>query len=133
MKVPLTIADHLDRAESVYARRTVLVDEPDQAAAPWEPLTAAAMAERARAQAAALDALGVAHGERVAVVSHNSARLFTSFFGVSSFGRILVPINFRLNAEEVQYIVEHSGASVLLVDPELEADLGDVGGVKHRF
>ena len=35
MKVPLTIADHLDRAEAVYGRRTVLLDEPDQPAAPW--------------------------------------------------------------------------------------------------
>src|SRR5215218_9038387 len=120
MKVPLTIADHLDRAESVYARRTVLVDEPDQAAAPWEPLTAATMAERARAQAAALDALGVAHGERVAVVSQNSARLLTAFWGVSAHGRILVPINFRLSAEEIQYILGHSGATMLLVDPELD-------------
>ena len=51
------------------------------------------------AQAAALDALGVAHGERVAVVSHNSARLLTSFFGVSAYGRIVVPINFRLSAD----------------------------------
>ena len=65
MKVPLTIADHLDRAESVYGRRTVLLDEPDQPATPWEPLTATAMGERARAQAAALDDLGVAQGERV--------------------------------------------------------------------
>ena len=38
-----------------------------------------------------------------------------------------------MNAEEVAYIVEHSGASVLLVDPELEGDLGGVDGVKHRF
>ena len=37
------------------------------------------------------------------------------------WGRILVPINFRLAPAEVEYIVEHSGASVLLVDPELEA------------
>ena len=40
------------------------------------------------------------------------------FFGVSGYGRVLVPINYRLNAEEVSYIVEHSGATVLLVDPE---------------
>ena len=39
---------------------------------------------------------------------------------------MLVPINFRLNTEEVQYIVEHSGASVLLVDPELDEALGGV-------
>jgi acyl-CoA synthetase (AMP-forming)/AMP-acid ligase II len=132
MKVPLTIADHLDRAEAVYAQRTVLIDEPDQPAAPWAPLSAATMAERARAQAAALDALGVAQGERVAIVSQNSARLLTAFWGVSAYGRILVPINFRLGNEEISYIVEHCGASMLLVDPELDEHVGDVG-VARRF
>ena len=68
------------------------------------------MAARARAQAAALDGLGIGIGERVAIVSHNSARLLTALFGVSGSGRVLVPINFRLVAEEVKYIVEHSGA-----------------------
>ena len=70
--------------------------------------------------AAGLDDLGVGVGERVAMVSHNSARLITALFGVSGSGRVLVPINFRLAAEEVEYIVEHSGAAVLLVDPELD-------------
>ena len=46
--------------------------------------------------ALALDDLGVEHGERVAIVSPNSGRFLTSFFGVSGYGRILVPINFRL-------------------------------------
>ena len=45
---------------------------------------------------------------------------------MSGSGRILVPINFRLVAEEVKYIVGHSGARLLLVDPELEAALADV-------
>ena len=70
--------------------------------------------------------LGIAPGERVAMVSHNSARLLTALFGVSGSGRILVPINFRLVAEEVKYIVAHSGARVLLIDPELEAAMADV-------
>jgi acyl-CoA synthetase (AMP-forming)/AMP-acid ligase II len=90
------------------------------------------MADRARAQAAGLDALGVAQGARVAIVSHNSARLLTSFFGVSAFGRVLAPINFRLVADEVSYIVEHCGAEVLLVDPELEEAMKNVTA-KHKF
>ena len=73
----------------------------------------------------------VGFGERVAIVSHNSARLLTALFGVSGAGRILVPVNFRLNAEEVGYIVEHCGAKVLLVDPELEESLRGVGGEAH--
>ncbi|MFE1288474.1 AMP-binding protein [Streptomyces sp. NPDC058751] len=132
MLVPFGALDFLDRAVTVYGDRLGVVDEPDQPAEPWEGLTYRSVGELARAQAAGLDALGVPHGARVAVVSPNSARLLTSFFGVSGHGRVLVPVNFRLTSEEVNYIVEHSGASVLLVDPELADRLSGVG-CKHRF
>ncbi|MGC4979157.1 AMP-binding protein [Streptomyces sp. DT193] len=132
MLVPFGALDFLDRAVAVYGDRLGVVDEPDQPAEPWEGLTYRRVGELARAQAAGLDALGVPHGARVAVVSPNSARLLTSFFGVSGHGRVLVPVNFRLTADEVSYIVEHSGASVLLVDPELADRFAGVG-CKHRF
>ena len=132
MFVPLTVSDFLDRAEQVYGARTGVVDEPDQPAPSLGSLTYAEMATLARRQAAHLDRLGVAPGERVAVVSHNSARLLTSFFGVAGWGRVLVPVNFRLRPDEVRYIVEHSGAKVLYVDPELDEALVDVTA-EHRF
>ena len=132
MKVALTIVDHLRRAEQVYPDRVALIDEPDQPAESWGTITYKEMARRARAQAAGLDALGVPRGARVAIVSQNSARLVTSFFGVAGYGRVLVPINFRLVAEEVAYIVEHCGADVLLVDPELDEALSAVTA-RHRF
>ena len=132
MKVALTIMDHLRRAEQVYADRIAVVDEPDQPAESWGSITYREMARRARAQAAGLDALGVPHGARVAVVSQNSARLLTSFFGVSGYGRVLVPINFRLVAEEVKYIVAHCGAEVLIIDPELADALAEVE-CRHKF
>ena len=126
MKVALTVNDFLRRAELLYPDRVAVVDEPDQPAESWGEITYGEMARRARAMAAGLDELGIAPGERVAMVSHNSARLLTALFGVSGSGRILVPINFRLVAEEVKYIVEHSGARVLLVDPELADSMADV-------
>jgi acyl-CoA synthetase (AMP-forming)/AMP-acid ligase II len=132
MKVALTVNDFLQRAELVYPHRVAVVDEPAQPAESWGSYTYAEMATRARAIAAGLDALGIGAGERVAMVSQNSARLLTALFGVSGSGRILVPINFRLVAEEVRYIVEHSGARVLLVDPELDAALADVT-CEHRM
>ncbi|MET9409863.1 AMP-binding protein [Streptomyces sp. NPDC002935] len=132
MLVPFGARDFLDRAVTVYGDRVGVVDEPDQPAEPWEGLTYRRVGELARAQAAGLDALDVPHGARVAVASPNSARLLTSFFGVSGHGRVLVPVNFRLTADEVSYIVEHSGASVLLVDPELTDRLAGVS-CKHRF
>ena len=76
--------------------------------------------------------MGIGVGERVAIVSHNSARLLTALFGVSGSGRVLVPINFRLVAEEVKYIVAHSGARVLMIDPELEEAMADVE-CEHKF
>ena len=120
MKVALTVNDFLRRAELLYPDREAIADEPDQPAESWGSVTYREMARRATALAAGLDALGVGVGERVAMVSHNSARLLTALFGVSGSGRVLVPINFRLVAEEVKYIVAHSGATVLLIDPELE-------------
>ena len=131
MKVPLTIGDYLSRGAAVYGRRTAVVDEPG-AAGSLGTLTYRELESRARGMALALDAWGVGHGERVAIVSPNAARFVVSYFGVSGYGRILVPVNYRLNADEVGYIVDHSGSSVLLVDPESEDSLRGVSA-KHKI
>ena len=120
MHVPLTINDHLARAVTAYGDRIGLVDEPDQPAASLGALTYREVRALADAQAAALDRDGVEVGARVAILSQNSARMIVAFFGVTGTGRVLVPINFRLNREEIRYILADSGASLLLVDPELE-------------
>jgi acyl-CoA synthetase (AMP-forming)/AMP-acid ligase II len=133
--VPFSVSDFLDRAVQVYGERVGAIDEPVQPAPPLGAggeLTYAEIGDLARRQAARLDELGVGVGDRVAVVSHNSSRLLTSFFGVSGSGRVLVPVNFRLRPDEVRYIVEHSGARVLIVDPELDEALAEVTA-EHRF
>ena len=132
MYYPLTVRDFIDRAETVYPDRVAVVDEPDQPAPSLGTITYRELAELARAQAARLDQLGVPAGGRVAVMSQNSTRLLTSFFGVSGWGRILVPINFRLSLAEIEYIVGHSGAQVVYADPELKDKL-DVLDVEHKF
>src|SRR3954462_11492873 len=132
MRVPLTTRDFLDRAELVYGDRVGIVDEPAQPAPSLGELTYREVARRARAMQAALDGLGIGEGERVAVVSHNSGRLLELLLGVPSSGWVLVPVNFRLSPEEVQFIVGHSGARVLLVDPELETSLKGVDA-EHKF
>src|SRR2546423_4979948 len=131
MKVPLTVADFLDRAVTVFPGREALVDEPGTPGSLGR-ITYGELGARARGMALALDRMGVGEGERVAIVSPNAARFCISFFGVSAFGRVLVPINFRLNAQEVGYIVEHSGSTLLLVDPELDEALAEVN-VKERI
>ena len=131
MRVALTVADFLNRAALVYGHRTAVVDEPGVAGS-FGTQTYAEIEARARGMALALDDLGVDHGERVAIVSPNSARFLTAFFGVSGYGRILVPINFRLTSDEVAYVVEHSGASVLLYDPDLAGEV-DTIKVGHKI
>ena len=132
MFVPLTVDDFLHRAETVFADTVAVVDEPNQPAVPVPRTTYRELARRVRAWQAGLDALGVRPGERVAVVSQNSARLLELLYAVPASGRIAVPVNFRLRADEVRYAVEHSGASVLLVDPELDEPLRDLRA-PHRF
>src|SRR5216684_2091367 len=132
MIVPLTVGDFLERAELVYGHREAVADEPNPPGGGLGRFTYSQFGDMARSLAAALDELGVAEHERVAIVSPNAARFLVSLFGVSVFGRVLVPINFRLNAEEIRYIIEHSGSSVLLVDPELAESLRHIP-VKHRF
>ena len=132
MFVPFSVNDFLDRAAGVYGARTGIVDEPQQPAPSLGDLTYAEVRSLARRMAARLDALGIEPGERVAMVSHNSARLLTALFGVCGSGRVLVPVNFRLRPDEVSYIVGHSGARVLYVDPEIDEALASVD-CEHRF
>jgi fatty-acyl-CoA synthase len=131
VRVPLVIGEFLERAALVHGDRIAVVDEPASTGSLGR-LTYAELYRRACGMAAALDDLGVKTGARVAIVSPNSAKFLISFFGVSGFGRVLVPINFRLNAAEVAYIIEHSQSEVLLVDPEVEAALAGVN-VKESF
>jgi fatty-acyl-CoA synthase len=131
MKVPLTIGDFLSRGAAVYGHRTAVVDEPGVTGS-LGSLSYRELESRARGMALALDAMGVGQGERVAIVSPNAAKFVISYFGVSGYGRILVPVNYRLNADEIGYILDHSGSTVLLVDPESEDSLRGVSP-KHKI
>ena len=121
----LTVQDFLERAAQVYPDRVALVDEPDVSGS-MGVVNYGSLYRRARRMAKTLEDMGVGQGERVAIFTPNSGKMVTSLYGVSGFGRILVPINFRLSVEEVAYIVEHSGASVLLIDPEYEDFLSGI-------
>jgi fatty-acyl-CoA synthase len=132
MEIPLTIADHMRRASLVYGDRIGIIDEPDQPAPSMGEITYRRFEELATGLAAGLDDLGLPLGARVGIVSQNAARVLIHLYGTSAFGRVAVPINFRLSRDEVDYIVRHSGADALIIDPELEGTLGDIP-VKHRF
>ncbi len=125
MHVPMTINQFLDRAALVAPDNVAIIDESD-VLGNLGTLTYAEMRDRANGLSATLQQLGIREGDRVAIVSANSAKFLISFFGVSGSGRVLVPINYRLSKQDIAYIVEHSGASLVLVDPEVHDLVSDL-------
>jgi fatty-acyl-CoA synthase len=67
----------------------------------------------------ALAARGVAKGDRFAVFSRNNHAFVVTYFALARLGAISVPINFMLGADEVAYILGHSGATGILAEEEL--------------
>ena len=132
MHVPLTLADFLYRAEMVYGGRSAIVDEPNPPGGGLGRTTYGELAAMARSLASALDERDVPEGARVAIISPNSTRFLATLFGVSAFGRVLVPVNYRLNATEIGFILEHSGSTVVLMDPEVSGGLAHLP-MRHRL
>src|SRR6188768_3660689 len=89
---------------------------------------------RVRRLASALTSVGVQKGDRVAVICPNIPPMLEAHYGIPLAGATMVPINTRLSADEIAYILNHSGAKVLLIDTELssviERCLGQVETVK---
>ncbi|MEM9530896.1 MAG: long-chain-fatty-acid--CoA ligase [Pseudomonadota bacterium] len=114
MHVPLLVDDFLDRAAALYPEKTAIVDGDLR-------FTYAQFAERVNRLSNALLALGLKQGDRVCILSPNSHFFLESFYATSQLGVVLVPLNYRLIAEDHQYIINHSGARALLVDREYTA------------
>ena len=89
-----------------------------------EAVTYGQMVDRAGTVAAGLAARGVGAGDVVALLSYNNIEFLTTIFAANHLGAIAMPINWRLAAEEVRYILDHSQARVLVCDAEL-LELGD--------
>ncbi len=77
------------------------------------------MADAATQMARALEASGIAPGDRVAALLPNLPEMLVAHFGVPLRHGVLVSINTRLSSPEVEYILNHSGARMLIVDTEL--------------
>jgi acyl-CoA synthetase (AMP-forming)/AMP-acid ligase II len=88
-----------------------------------ETTTYQEMVLRAAASAAGLAERGVRQGEVVALLSYNCPEFLETVFAANYLGAIAMPINWRLAAPEVRYIIEHSEARVLVCDDAL-VDLG---------
>ncbi|MDH3497836.1 MAG: long-chain-fatty-acid--CoA ligase [Gemmatimonadota bacterium] len=123
---PLTPLAFLERTVRVFPNKTAVVYGGDR----W---TYAQFAERVGRFAGALLRAGVEPGDRVAVLAPNVPELLEAHFAVLRVRAALVAINTRLQAGEVGYILDHSGARVVLVDPELAPRVKDVpGGLAAR-
>jgi fatty-acyl-CoA synthase len=128
MEVPLTPLEFARRTRALYPDREAVVDRELR-------LTYAQFFERCDRWSAALQRLGVAAGDRVAYIAPNTHAQLESFYAVPQIGAVLVPINYRLTADDFAYIIGHSGATVVCVHEDyLEAVdriRSQVAGVRH--
>src|SRR5579885_2140211 len=106
MLVPLTPLEFARRSRTLYPGREAVVDGDLR-------LTYAQFFDRCDRWSAALQSLGVTKGDRVAYIAPNIHAQLESFYAVPQIGATLVPINYRLSAAEFEYIVNHSGATVV--------------------
>jgi fatty-acyl-CoA synthase len=110
--VPLNEFDFLKRALAAHATKEAVVCGDTR-------LTYSQLGERVNAWVNAFRSLGVGKGDRVAILSQNCHRVLEAFFAAPVIGSILMPLNFRLAPEEFEYILNHGGARVLIVEEGL--------------
>ncbi|MEK7387043.1 MAG: AMP-binding protein, partial [candidate division NC10 bacterium] len=111
-RTELTPVSFLERSAYVFPQKTAVVHGSRR-------YTYKQFEERVNRLASALRRAGVAKGDRVAFLCPNIPAMLEAHYGVPASGGVLVAINTRLNADEVGYILEHSGSTFLFVDAEL--------------
>src|SRR6202167_2238512 len=111
MNLPLTPVRFLRYAEAQFPGKTAVVCGEQR-------FTYAEFADRVARLAGALRAAGVKPGDRIAFLSLNCHRLLEAYYGVLEAGAILLPLNIRLAAPELTYILNDSGATVLFLEQE---------------
>jgi fatty-acyl-CoA synthase len=111
---PLTPTAFLRRAAHVFGDRIGVIDGDTR-------FTYAQFLERTLKFAGALKGLGVAAGDRVAVLAGNSHVMLAAHYSAPLAGAVLVALNTRISAGDIAYILDHAGCSVLIYDQEYEA------------
>ncbi|HWZ46576.1 MAG TPA: long-chain-fatty-acid--CoA ligase [Candidatus Saccharimonadales bacterium] len=115
MEIALTPLEFARRARRLYADREAVIDGDLR-------LTYGQFFERCDRWSAALQKLGVRPSDRVAYIAPNTHSQLESFYAVLQIGAVLVPINYRLTADDFAYLIQHSGARVVCAHPDyLEA------------
>jgi fatty-acyl-CoA synthase len=112
MEVPLTPIDFLRRARKLHGGREAVVDRDVR-------LTYEQFGDRCDRWSAALQALGVGRGDRVAYIAPNTHTHLEGYYAVPQIGGVIVPLNYRLTADDFAYLLTHSGSKVVCAHPEL--------------
>ena len=115
----LTPLSFLERTAAAFPERVGVVDGDRR-------LTWTDLRERARSLALGLQETGIEKDDRIAFLAPNVSELLEAHFGVPAAGAVLVAINTRLTADEIAYIVGHSGSRVVVVDPSLAHLVADL-------
>ncbi len=118
-RTPLTPLAFLGRSAEVFGDKVAIVHGDRRA-------TYREFAAEATRLASALRTSGVEPGDRVAYLCPNIPELLVAHFGVPLAGAVLVAINTRLAPDEVRYILDHSGARLVVADTALHPTLEPV-------
>ena len=119
-----TMADLLRRSAVRHPGRTAIVDGDVR-------VTYAELDEAVNRAANALAERGLAKGDRLALLGHNSLGFVITYFASARLGLICVPINYMLGAQEIAYILDHAGATAMVAEdmllPLAEAGIAAAG------
>lgn len=119
MFAPLTPLDWKRRAIKYYPEKTAIIDEE-------KTFTYKEFGKRTDQLALALHNAGITKGDHVAVMLPNTHYMLESFYGICQLGAVMVPLNYRLTAKDLEYIIRHSDARMLIVDAEFGKIIEDI-------
>ena len=120
-RTELTPLSFLERSSLVYPGKTAIVDGDRR-------ISYREMAGETTRLANALAQSGIGPGDRVAFLCSNIPEMLLAHFAVPLLGAVLVAVNTRLSAEEIRYILDHSGSTILVGESHLLAGLAGVAG-----
>ena len=111
METALTPIEFARRAKRLYSDREAVVDEDLR-------FTYGEFLERCDRWSTALQALGIKQGDRVAYIAPNTHSHLEAYYAIPQIGAVLVPINYRLQPNDFEYIINHCGAKIVCAHPD---------------
>jgi fatty-acyl-CoA synthase len=111
MEVPLSPLEFARRTRTLYGEREAVVDGKLR-------LTYTQFFERCDRWSSALQSMGIEKGDRVAYIAPNTHSHLEAYYAVPQVGAVLVPINYRLIADDFAYLINHSGARIVCAHPD---------------